>query len=67
MNEKKLRILLAEGDPGETATGLRKIYSEGQDGLELTMVSAVSTLIHWPNPMRLTRCAACTGRRLACP
>ncbi len=45
MNEKKLRILLAEGDPGETASGLRALYPEGQDGLELTNVSSVATLI----------------------
>jgi diguanylate cyclase (GGDEF)-like protein len=45
MNEKKLRILLAEGDPGETASALRALYPEGQDGLELTIVSGVSTLI----------------------
>jgi diguanylate cyclase (GGDEF)-like protein len=45
MNEKKLRILLAEGDSGEAATSLREIYPEGQDGLELTVVSALSTLI----------------------
>src|SRR5216684_3864598 len=45
MNEKKLRILLAEGDSGETAAALRELYPEGQDGLELTNVSAVSTLI----------------------
>ncbi|HEV1993377.1 MAG TPA: diguanylate cyclase [Candidatus Acidoferrum sp.] len=45
MNEKKLRILLAEGDPGETASGLRALYPEGQDGLELNNVSSVATLI----------------------
>lgn len=45
MNVKKLRILLAERDPGETAAALRELYPEGQDGLELTNVSAVSTLI----------------------
>ncbi len=45
MNEKKLRILLAEGDSGETAAALRQLYPEGQDGLELTNVSAVSTLM----------------------
>ncbi len=39
MNEKKLRILLAEGDSGETAAALRQLYPEGQDGLELTNVS----------------------------
>jgi diguanylate cyclase (GGDEF)-like protein len=45
MNEKKLRILLAEGNPGEAASALRVLYPEGQDGLELTHVSSVSTLI----------------------
>jgi len=45
MSEKKLRILLAEGVPAETAAALRELYPEGQDGLELTNVSAVSTLI----------------------
>jgi diguanylate cyclase (GGDEF)-like protein len=45
MNQKKLRILLAEGEPGETAAALRALYSEGQDGLELTNVSSVSTLV----------------------
>jgi len=42
---KKLRILLAEGSPGETASGLRALYPEGQDDLELTNVSSVSTLV----------------------
>jgi len=37
--------LLAEGPPGETAEALRTLYPEGQDGLELTNVSSVSTLI----------------------
>ncbi len=45
MNEKKLRVLLAEGNPGETASALRGLYPEGQDSLELTNVSSVSTLI----------------------
>ncbi len=45
MNDKKLRILLAEGNPGEAASALRMLYPEGQDGLELTHVSSVSTLI----------------------
>jgi diguanylate cyclase (GGDEF)-like protein len=45
MNEKKLRILLAEGDPGETASALRALYPEGQESLELTNVSSVTTLI----------------------
>ena len=45
MSEKKLRVLLAEGHPGDTAASLRALYPEGQDGLELTNVSSVSTLI----------------------
>ncbi len=45
MNEKKLRILLAEVNPGEAASALRTLYPDGQDGLELTNVSSVATLI----------------------
>ena len=45
MNEKKLRILVAEGNPDEIAPILRSLYPEPQDGLELTVVSGVSTLI----------------------
>jgi two-component system, cell cycle response regulator len=45
MSEKKLRILLAEELPGETASALRELYPDAQDGLELTNVSSVSTLI----------------------
>jgi len=45
MNEMKLRILLAEGDPGETASALHALYPEGHNGLKLTNVSSVSTLI----------------------
>jgi diguanylate cyclase (GGDEF)-like protein len=45
MNEKKLRILLAERDPGEIAAALRELYPEEHNGLEVTNVSSVSTLI----------------------
>jgi PleD family two-component response regulator len=45
MRDRKLRILLAEGPSGEAAAALRALYPEDQDGLELTSVSAVSTLI----------------------
>jgi diguanylate cyclase (GGDEF)-like protein len=45
MNEKKLHVLLAEADADETATALRALYAKVQDGLELTNVSSVSTLI----------------------
>ncbi|HYS22885.1 MAG TPA: diguanylate cyclase [Candidatus Eisenbacteria bacterium] len=44
MIKKKLRILLAEGDPAETTAGLRELYPESQDGLELTIVSTIPTL-----------------------
>ena len=45
MSEKKLRILLAEEYPGETAAALCELYPERQENLELTNVSSVSTLI----------------------
>jgi two-component SAPR family response regulator len=45
MKEKKLHVLLAEAHPDETASALRALYPEKQDGLELTNVSSVSTLI----------------------
>jgi diguanylate cyclase (GGDEF)-like protein len=45
MSERKLRIMLAEGHPGETAEALRALYPDGQNGLQLTNVSSVSTLI----------------------
>ena len=48
MFEKKLRILVAEGNAGELAPTLRALYPEAQDGLELTVVSGVSTLILYP-------------------
>jgi two-component system, cell cycle response regulator len=45
MSEKKLRVLLAEGSPGEADAALRSLYPEEQAYLELTNVSSVSTLI----------------------
>jgi PleD family two-component response regulator len=45
MNQKRLRVLLAEAHPDEAASALRVLYPEGQEGLELTNVSSVSTLI----------------------
>jgi CheY-like chemotaxis protein len=45
MIKKKLRILLAEGDHAETTAGLRELYPESQDSLELTVVSTIPTLI----------------------
>src|SRR5260370_40040127 len=45
MSEKKLRFLRTEGDPAETTAALRELYPESQDGLELTIVSTIPTLI----------------------
>ena len=45
MREKKLRILLAEGDSGKVATDLRVLCPEEQGRLELTVVSSISNLI----------------------
>ena len=45
MRQKRLRVLLAEGEPGETAGALRELFPVEQDGLELTVVSGVSTLM----------------------
>jgi PleD family two-component response regulator len=45
MREKKSRILLTEGDPAETTAALRELYAESRDGLELTIVSTIPTLI----------------------
>jgi hypothetical protein len=45
LREKKLRILLAEGDSGKFATSLRALYPEEQGKLELTVVSGISSLL----------------------
>jgi diguanylate cyclase (GGDEF)-like protein len=45
MKQKRLRILLAEGEPGEAATALQELFPGEQNGLELTLVSGVSTLL----------------------
>jgi len=45
MSEKKLRILLAEGDSGEAAGALHALFPAEQERLELTVVSAISILI----------------------
>lgn len=53
MTEKKLRILLAENGPGAAAAALRRLFPEGQNRLDLTVVSTISTLlptIHVVNP-----------------
>ncbi len=45
MKQKSLRILLAEGESGETAAALRQLFPGEQNGLALTLVSGVSTLL----------------------
>src|ERR1700687_1647203 len=45
MIQKKLRILLAEGNPSETAETLRVLFPESAGGLALTVVSSLATLI----------------------
>lgn len=53
MNNKRVRVLLAERESSEVAQGLLALYPEDPDTVELTIVSSVSTLIptmHVVNP-----------------
>lgn len=45
MNERRLRLLLAEGSPSEAAATLRDLYGSKDPGLDLTVVSTVATLL----------------------
>ncbi len=45
MIQKKLRVLLAESGPSETAETLRVLFPESAGGLALTVVSSLATLI----------------------
>ncbi len=45
MKQKSFRILLAEGESGEAAAALHELFPGEQNGLELTLVSGVSTLL----------------------
>jgi diguanylate cyclase (GGDEF)-like protein len=45
MTDKKLRVLLAEGASGEAAQGLRALFPESSGGLDLTIVSTLTTLL----------------------
>jgi diguanylate cyclase (GGDEF)-like protein len=45
MKQKRFRILLAEGESGEAAAALHELFPGEQNGLELTLVSGVSTLL----------------------
>jgi len=45
IKQKSFRILLAEGEIGEAAAALQELFPGPQNGLELTLVSGVSTLL----------------------
>lgn len=45
MVQKKLRILLAESEPSETADTLQQLFPDSSGGLDLTVVSTMATLI----------------------
>ena len=45
MAQKKLRILLAEAEPSETADTLRTLFPDAVGGLDLTVVSTMATLV----------------------
>lgn len=45
MTQKKLRVLLAEGGSGEAADALHALFPQSGNGLELTIVSTVATLL----------------------
>jgi diguanylate cyclase (GGDEF)-like protein len=45
MSVRKLRVLMAEGSPSETAQTLREIFAEPENVLDLTVVSTVATLL----------------------
>jgi diguanylate cyclase (GGDEF)-like protein len=42
---RRLRVLLAEGGPGEVAAALHALYAGNDPGLELTVVSTIATLM----------------------
>ena len=45
MNQKTLRLLLAEAAPGEAAEALRSLYNGKERTIEITRVSTISTLL----------------------
>jgi hypothetical protein len=45
MTQRRLRLLLAEGSPGEAARALHALYARNDPGLDLTVVSTVATLL----------------------
>jgi diguanylate cyclase len=45
MTQRRLRLLLAEGSPGEAAAALHELYAGTDPGLDLTVVSTIATLL----------------------
>lgn len=45
MTQRRLRLLLAEGSPGEAAAALHGLYAGSDPGLDLTVVSTIATLL----------------------
>ncbi len=45
MTRRRLRLLLAEGSPGEAAAALHELYAGSDPGLDLTVVSTIATLL----------------------
>lgn len=45
MTQRRLRLLLAEGSPGEAAAALHALYAGSDPGLDLTVVSTMATLL----------------------
>jgi len=45
MTQRRLRLLLAEGSPGEATAALHELYAGSDPGLDLTVVSTIATLL----------------------
>jgi diguanylate cyclase (GGDEF)-like protein len=45
MTKRRLRLLLAEGSPGEAAASLHALFAGSDPGLDLTVVSTIATLL----------------------
>lgn len=45
MTQRRLRLLVAEGSPGEAAAALHELYAGSDPGMDLTVVSTIATLL----------------------
>jgi DNA-binding response OmpR family regulator len=45
MTQRRLRLLVAEGSPGEAAAALHELFAGSDPGLDLTVVSTIATLL----------------------